>query len=149
MVCDKMKFREPYKFEKNDEKGEEGVLLMEAAGKIEEDVSVGEDAPTEEEAGDEENVSVGEDALTEVEEIIEHELDESLPIINFTPCTNDELIEFKLDFFDLADEEELLKFFVIYFAVAAAEAKEEVEAAEIAAWAKETAWMGEVDEEDD
>ena len=126
-----MKFREPYKFEKNDEKGEEGVLLMEAAGKIKEDVSVGEDA------------------LTEVEEIIEHELDESLPIINFTPCTNDELIEFKLDFFDLADEEELLKFFVIYFAVAAAEAKEEVEAAEIAAWAKETAWMGEVDEEDD
>ena len=61
-VC-KMKFREPYKFEK----------IMEG----EEDV--GEDAPAEE------------------KEEIEHELDESLPIINFASCTSDEFI----DFFDL------------------------------------------------
>ena len=31
----------------------------------------------------------------------------------------------------------------------AAEAEEEVEAAEIAAWAEQTAWVGEMDEEDD
>ena len=40
-----------------------------------------------------ENVSVGEDAPKEEEEI-EHELDESLPIFNFAFCTSDELIEF-------------------------------------------------------
>ena len=47
-----MKFREPYKFEKNDEK-EENVLLMEAGEIEEEDISIGEDAPTvkEEEVG--------------------------------------------------------------------------------------------------
>ena len=54
-----------------------------------------------------------------------------------------------LDFFNLIDEKELLQFCVIYFAAVAAEAEEEVEAAEIAAWAEETAWMVEVDEEDD
>ncbi|KYQ56106.1 hypothetical protein ALC60_04994, partial [Trachymyrmex zeteki] len=80
---------------------------------------------------------------------VEHELDESLLIINFASCTSDELIEFMLNFFDLTDDEELLQFFVIYFAVAAVKAEEEVEAAEIAAWAEETAWIGEVDEEDD
>jgi len=60
----KMKFREPYKFEKNDEK-EENVLLMEAGEIEEEDISIGEDAPTvkEEEVG--------------------HELNENLLIINF------------------------------------------------------------------
>ena len=59
-----MKFREPYKFEKNDEK-EENVLLMEA-GEIEE-----------------EDISVGEDASTVKEEEVGHELNESLLIINF------------------------------------------------------------------
>ena len=44
---------------------------------------------------------------------------------------------------------ELLHFCVIYFAVVAAEAEKEAEAAKIAAWAEETAWMGEVDEEED
>ena len=39
--------------------------------------------------------------------------------------------------------------FIIYFAAVAAEAEEEAEAAGIAAWAEETVWMGEVDEEED
>ena len=77
---------------------------------------------------------VGEDAPAEEKEEIEHELDESLPIINFASCTSDKWIEFMLDFSDLTDEEELLHFCVIYFAVAKAE--EEAEAAEIAAWAE-------------
>ena len=51
---------------------------------------------------------------------------------------SDELIEFMLDFFDLTDEEELLRFCVIYFVAMATEAEEEAEAAEIAAWAEET-----------
>ena len=46
-------------------KGEEDVPLIEAGEIEEEDVSVGEDTPTEE------------------KKEIEHELDESLPIINF------------------------------------------------------------------
>ena len=41
-VCIKMKFREPYKFEKNDEENED-VPFMEAGKIEEEDVSVGED----------------------------------------------------------------------------------------------------------
>jgi len=55
-----MKFRESYKFEKNDKGGEVGEIEKE-------DVSL-EDAPIKE------------------EEEIEHELDESLSIINFTSC---------------------------------------------------------------
>jgi len=59
----------------------------------------------------------------EIEKEVEHELDESLPIINFASCTNDELIEFMIDFFDLTlDKEELLHFCVIYFAAVAEEA---------------------------
>ena len=72
-----MKFKEPYKFEKNDEE-EEDVPIM-AAGEIEEeDVFVGENIPIEE------------------EEEVEHKLDESLPIINFASCTNDELVYARL-----------------------------------------------------
>jgi len=60
-----MKFRESYKFEKNDKGGD--VPLMEVGEIEKEDVSL-EDAPIKE------------------EEEIEHELDESLSIINFTSC---------------------------------------------------------------
>ena len=68
-----MKFKEFYKFEKNDEEKED-VLLMEV-GKIEE-----------------EDVSVSKDASTEEEEEIEHEFNKNLPIFNFASCTSDELI---------------------------------------------------------
>ena len=90
---------------------------------------------------DEENFFVSGDAPTEVDEEVEHEFDESLSIINFKSCTSDELIKFMLDFFNLADEKELLQFFVIYFAAATVEVEEEVEAANIAAWTKEIVWM--------
>ncbi|EGI60741.1 hypothetical protein G5I_11034 [Acromyrmex echinatior] len=56
-------------------------------------------------------ISLLEDAPTEKEDEVEHELDESLLIINFASCTSDELIEFMLDFFNLTDEE-LLHFCV-------------------------------------
>jgi len=72
-------------------------------------------------------------APTEQEKEVEHKLDKSLWIINFASCTSDKLIEFMLDFFDLIDEEELLQFYVIYFAALAAEAEEKAKAAEIAA----------------
>jgi len=75
----------------------------------------------------EKHVSVGEDARTEEEEKVKHEFGESLPIINFASCTSDELIEF----IDLTDREELLYFFVIYFATVTAKAEKEAEAAEI------------------
>ena len=76
-----------------------------------------------------ENEIEKEDISVEEKEI-EHKLDQSLPIINFASCMNDELIEFMLDFFDLTDEDELLQFCVIYFAAVAAET---------VAWAGETA----------
>jgi len=47
----------------------------------------------------EKDVSLGEDAPIKEEEEVEHELDESLPIINFTSCMSDKLIEFMFDFF--------------------------------------------------
>ncbi|KYQ60569.1 hypothetical protein ALC60_00374 [Trachymyrmex zeteki] len=81
-------------------------------------------------------------APTEEEEV------ESLPMLDFTLCTTGELVEFILDFFNLADEDELFQFCVINLAAAATEAEEEVEAAEIAAWAEETAWMRDVDHEE-
>ena len=87
-------------------------------------------------------MSIGENASTEEEMEIEHEFDQSLPIISHLVQVT---IEFMLDFFDLTDEKELLHFCVIYFAAVAAEAEEEAEVAEIAAWAEETASMGEVD----
>jgi len=92
---------------------------------------------------EEKDVSVGEDALTEEEQEVEHEFIESLSIINFASCTNDELIEFMFDFFNLTDEKVLLHFFVIYFTAVAAEAEEK--AAEIV---EETAWMWEMDQEE-
>ena len=117
-----MKFREPYKFEKNNEE-EEDVPLMEA--KLWRRLS-------------------RRGCSQEKEEV--NELDESFPIINFASCTSDELIEFMLDFFDLIDEEELLHICVIYFVAVTTEAEEEAEAAEIAAWT-EKMQMGEVDQE--
>ncbi|KYQ49085.1 hypothetical protein ALC60_11855 [Trachymyrmex zeteki] len=68
-------------------------------------------------------------------------------MLDFTLCTTGELVEFMLDFFNLVDEDELLQFCIINLAAAAAEAEEEVEAAEIAAWAEETAWMRDLDED--
>ncbi|KYQ48099.1 hypothetical protein ALC60_12861 [Trachymyrmex zeteki] len=125
-----MKFREPYNFKINDAEGEE------------EDGYINVDAPNEEVYENEEEIVSGEGAPTEEEEV---ELDESLPMLDFTLCTTGELVEFMLDFFDLADEDELFQFCVINLAAAAAEAEEE---AEIAAWAEEITWMRDVDHED-
>ena len=41
-------------------------------------------------------MSVGENIPIEEEEEVEHKLDESLPIINFASCTNDELVYARL-----------------------------------------------------
>ena len=79
----------------------------------------------------EKDVSLDENAPIEEEKEIEHKLDESFLIINFTSCTSEEMIAFMLDFFNLI-EEKLLHFYVIYFATVVTV---------IAAWAEETAWI--------